>query len=1482
MTTPLVAGAERTSSSIRTFREFQSLRHATKGTSDIKPRDPRLETLGESQRTSTALSDKHYTTELFNNSETGQPILIDYGTGGGGRFHRKSAQQDEDEAPLEEDRWETAFQTTRRQTLSELTATELSPTKRQAQRGFQQYLNPKSVETAQIHQLAEELEDKKEKKAQIVDDIYHTSKSEASPKSSPQNMRSLSPDKLRAKPIHYTMNYQQKLSISSTKVLQRVLEEKRSGSNVPEIGPTNLFVAEQTIPEQQFLEGIKDHPDTSSEEDVESPEPEEEEPLLIPPEDSSVLDKIAHLCSLLSHKREEIRYGALRSLCKYPPRILIRLRITDPDTDETGTKDQKPETSNPEINRSESGGGVVTAIHDLLEFYETESSRILTLALYILSLLKSHSLPVLPLLIDILHSPEASSLRGMIVDTIINIGGYGIETLLSSAVKGRDSDLESSILTHMANNNQIFHSILLPSILRDFKGASKEKKDTMLKILEACEHHVYPLTVNSTEWSQNSIDYGHDHSTGSKPTYIVAPPDCQKTTTSFWSPCLPVLVESLCYGVGNPLRIAYHIRSCGREGEKILISLLTSVTIPTHARVAAARALSWIFPTDEQIEQIVKISADERKEKKRQEREDEQPSQSEQDHPSPRLTTPSTSSHNKLIHTFVPTLPFAKKIRKARFYVNCVDIERFSRPAEWELIRSKTERNGLFEDSILVDPREFMSLLKTGLAENVFLWNPQPEKRADEDEWIGRKKTMTLKSSSEPTDVFHKEEHPKSLEQTNPDTNHQPDTSPLNDTLPSFHTSSPIHFPSRQSEVQRTHTTPTSHNQSLPFNPTRYCPPDSFILLPPPTRISVIDALTSQLLDQSNPTNVRICCSESLCNLSVHSAAFVVDELITIVNNENESSAVKESVVRALGSFGNVDERLEELLLDSKTERRIKLGIERRRKLIQVNKQRRTVNDSKSQLEGNYSNFLRTSKPKAKKMVDTVEASRAVSRANSRPTSRVMSRRGSKTSLNEEEKEATIRPRQPVAQPSCFSRIVSCLLGCLNSEFWQIRTTAVESLGRLTRTSNTASTAFPSFSFLFALDEERVKDESKMKESVGEEGVERLENPFCVYSSLFPAPLPTPSRLSLSHDSTSPFPTTLPHRPTLLPIVSVLTDALLKGISNRHHIASTLASMSLQGLEGLLDITRQSTNISMQVQQARQAVLFSLSRVDFAAAGEIDTSFPYLLSSSSLVDSIVETLFQACCDSTPNVRKAGVSGLGKVFSIAKEAAASKSTSTFSHPLLEDKAFLPTIYPYLGDSDRAVSLSAGRVLAQCGEEGELLLVEGLLRDSSSIIRVGACFGLGEAVKRRKKKMEEKRRMEGSDADNVEFTGFVGIGPLLLALRDQSWSVRTAASRVVIDIGLEGICRFLDTRGEGQRITLIMTIQDILGEAEEQRSRREQTRREQKGGGKAVRRPQKKAEEVDRGYAAELVMFLERVLEQYSFVDNEEEEEEAEMH
>eukprot|EP00698_Gefionella_okellyi_P020850 TRINITY_DN6629_c0_g3_i2.p1 TRINITY_DN6629_c0_g3~~TRINITY_DN6629_c0_g3_i2.p1 ORF type:complete len:672 (-),score=98.43 TRINITY_DN6629_c0_g3_i2:1567-3582(-) len=225
--------------------------------------------------------------------------------------------------------------------------------------------------------------------------------------------------------------------------------------------------------------------------------------------------------------------------------------------------------------------------------------------------------------------------------------------------------------------------------------------------------------------------------------------------------------------------------------------------------------------------------------------------------------------------------------------------------------------------------------------------------------------------------------------------------------------------------------------------------------------------------------------------------------------------------------------------------------------------------------------------------------------------------------------------------------------------------------------------------------------------------------------------------------------------------VPQLIKVLREGSVNRQNTAAALAACGNEGVEALLAIVREPARASVQV---RISAVYGLSVVDPGA---------------TIADVVVQALFDASKDRDAPMRRAVLEALGNLGKNIRQAS----------PLLKPGALLPFTYTYLRDKEALVREAAAETLASAGAHGELLLIEGILKDSNPTCRCACAHGLASV-------------------------GASLFRTLLLALTDREHIVRQASAACVEKLGPTALVAEWSQRPKSQRESVVLAAKDVL--------------------------------------------------------------------
>ena len=268
--------------------------------------------------------------------------------------------------------------------------------------------------------------------------------------------------------------------------------------------------------------------------------------------------------------------------------------------------------------------------------------------------------------------------------------------------------------------------------------------------------------------------------------------------------------------------------------------------------------------------------------------------------------------------------------------------------------------------------------------------------------------------------------------------------------------------------------------------------------------------------------------------------------------------------------------------------------------------------------------------------------------------------------------------------------------------------------------------------------------------------------------------------------------------------VPVIARAMVGGLIPRDAGAAALAKLGTRGVSALLGLleTGNSTSKSNRT-RSRVAAAAGLGRI-------LDDTGNAPTPPATLLDAIVNALYLACRDPMPEVRGTALSSLLRL------SRNSRETVTF----LRLRSVLPFLYTHLRDPDPATRRAVASALASAGPYGEMLLVEGVLKDENAIVRAAAVNGLGGTVGVRsvrslllalQGKAEQKLRGGGVLGSTLRSTE----NDNLHCIRtDLDATVRRSAEVALVETGFERLSAAISKKTVAQRKSIALLINSIL--------------------------------------------------------------------
>ena len=225
--------------------------------------------------------------------------------------------------------------------------------------------------------------------------------------------------------------------------------------------------------------------------------------------------------------------------------------------------------------------------------------------------------------------------------------------------------------------------------------------------------------------------------------------------------------------------------------------------------------------------------------------------------------------------------------------------------------------------------------------------------------------------------------------------------------------------------------------------------------------------------------------------------------------------------------------------------------------------------------------------------------------------------------------------------------------------------------------------------------------------------------------------------------------------------VKDLVDVLVSGTVTRNLASAALARIGDPGVEALRPLLFYQ---HMPNTQVRVAVAYGLRN---------------MAPTSENIDYTVRDMFAAGKDPMPLVRCTVLESLALLGAAADEMV----------PYLVGKSLAPFLFSFLNDDAGDVRRKAAQALADFGPQGELLLVEGVLKDPSPRVRAASAYGLG-------------------------ILGPHTTRTLLLALNDRAPGVARSASRALLAIGVDDIAASLASRPKPARDSIAVSAHELL--------------------------------------------------------------------
>lgn len=212
---------------------------------------------------------------------------------------------------------------------------------------------------------------------------------------------------------------------------------------------------------------------------------------------------------------------------------------------------------------------------------------------------------------------------------------------------------------------------------------------------------------------------------------------------------------------------------------------------------------------------------------------------------------------------------------------------------------------------------------------------------------------------------------------------------------------------------------------------------------------------------------------------------------------------------------------------------------------------------------------------------------------------------------------------------------------------------------------------------------------------------------------------------------------------------------------NKQIIAETIVRLGLQGESVLLKLMSTEPDSNYKL---KSAIVRALAFTDIT---------------STNIDFIIECIFRQGKNSNSIVRKAAI------FAIKLLAEKAEEKITY----LKRKNVIPFYYDKLKDKDSTIQRYAITCIKTLGPQGELIFIEGFVKDANPIVRANCAIGLGEI-------------------------GVHTIRTLLVGLHDEDNGVRSTVEKVIVStMNINDVITYFSSEGN-QLLSLKIAIKDVL--------------------------------------------------------------------
>ena len=225
-------------------------------------------------------------------------------------------------------------------------------------------------------------------------------------------------------------------------------------------------------------------------------------------------------------------------------------------------------------------------------------------------------------------------------------------------------------------------------------------------------------------------------------------------------------------------------------------------------------------------------------------------------------------------------------------------------------------------------------------------------------------------------------------------------------------------------------------------------------------------------------------------------------------------------------------------------------------------------------------------------------------------------------------------------------------------------------------------------------------------------------------------------------------------------IIPYLINLLKESAINKQLIAETIVKLGIEGENALLLLMSSESDNNYKLKSA------------------IIKGYAYTDIHSPNIDFILESIFKQCNNEFSLVRKSCI------FTIHELAEKAQENITY----LKKKNIIPFYYEKLKDKDINIQGYAINCIKNLGAEGELIFIEGFMKDKNYLIRINCGLGLADI-------------------------GIQNMRTLLLGLQDKNQNVRNTIEKVIIvKMPISDVVEYFNNIN--QLDSLKITVKDLL--------------------------------------------------------------------